>query len=347
MAPLDRRVLPHLRPARGPLVVVLAGNVVLGLLVVAQAFATAALVATLLAGAGSQAWIAPATWLVAVTAGRAATGWLVDVAAADAAGRVGRDLRRVVLRATLDLPATDLARRRTGELGVLATRGVAAVEPYLTRYLPTLALAAVLPALTLVAIAALDLWSALVVLLTLPLVPVFAILVGHATRERADRQWRAMGQLAGHFHDVVKGLPTLRAHRRAEAQVPRIRAVTDRYRRATVDTLRLAFVSSTALELVATISVALVAVLVGLRLAHGGLDLQTALTVLLLAPEAYWPLRRVGAEFHAAAEGTATFEAIHELTTEGPTDGRTGTTPGGRLPGGDPLPLHLEGVTLV
>ena len=121
------------------------------------------------------------------------------------------------------------------------------------------------------------------------------------------------GSLSGHFLDVMRGLPTLVAFRRAEAQTARIRAVTDRYRVATLRTLRLAFASSAVLELVATLSVALVAVTVGVRLAVGDLGLRTALVVLLLAPEAYWPLRRVGAEFHAAAEGVATFEAVSEL----------------------------------
>ncbi len=164
--------------------------------------------------------------------------------------------------------------------------------------------------------------------------PVFAVLIGVTTRERADQQWAALTQLAGHFVDVVRGLPTLVAFRRATAQAPRIRAITDRYRRANQEVLRLAFASSAALELVATISVALVAVLTGLRLNAGGLDLQTALTVLLLAPEAYWPLRRVGAEFHAAAEGTATFEAVHALTT-GPTRRHGGVQPADhpRIPG--------------
>ena len=151
------------------------------------------------------------------------------------------------------------------------------------------------------------------VALTLPLVPVFAVLVGLATRDRARPQWRALAALSGHFLDVVRGLPTLVAYRRAEAQVGTIRAVTDRYRRATVDTLKVAFASSAVLELVATLSVALVAVTVGLRLASGSVGFQAALVVLLLAPEAYWPLRRVGAEFHAAAEGTAALADADEL----------------------------------
>ncbi|MDN5893726.1 MAG: thiol reductant ABC exporter subunit CydD, partial [Nocardioides sp.] len=314
MKPLDPRVLPHLLPARWPLTGVLVGNVVAGLLVVGQAFAGAALVATLLADPGGPGWHAPAWWFAGVTVGRAVLGWLVDVLAGRAAGRVGCHLRRRVLRSALDLEATELADRRTGELATLATRGVAAVEPYLTKYLPALVLAAVLPVVTLAAMASQDLWSALIVVLTLPLVPVFAILIGLTTQEKADREWRALSSLAGHFLDVVRGLPTLVAHRRAKAQAPTIRAVTERYRRASADTLKLAFASSAALELIATISVALVAVSVGLRLADGGMDLQTALVVLLLAPEAYWPLRRVGAEYHSAAEGTATFEAINALT---------------------------------
>ncbi|QCW51079.1 thiol reductant ABC exporter subunit CydD [Nocardioides dongxiaopingii] len=352
MKPLDPRVLPHLRPAVRPLATSLAGSGVAAVLVVGQAFAVAALVTALVTDGPDGSWRTPALVLVAVVAGRALVSVVVDVAAAAAAARVGAGLRRTVLRAAVDLDPVTLARHRVGELGVLATRGVAAVEPYLTRYLPALALAAVLPLLVLAAIATQDLLSALVVVLTLPLVPLFAALIGMATQEKVDRQWRLLGQLSGHFVDVVRGLPTLVAHRRARAQSEQIADVTDRYRRANTDVLRLAFASSAALELIATLSVALVAVTVGLRLAAGGLDLQTALVVLLLAPEAYWPLRRVGAEFHAAAEGTATFEAIHDLLAAPPADralaqgpaalaGVAVTWPGHPTPAVGPVDLDL------
>jgi len=323
--PVDPRLLPHLAPARVPLAGAVLGGTVAGALVVAQAFAVAWLVTALLdrdaAGSGRAALT-----VLAVTSGRAAAGWVVDAASARASSAVVTELRRKVVAAALALGSTQLSRRRSGELGLLATRGVAAVDPYLTRYLPALVLAAVLPGLTVVAIATQDLLSAVIVVVTLPLVPVFAILVGMATRDRAERQWRVLSQLSGHFVDVVRGLPTLVVFRRAEVQGRTIRQVTDRYRRATNETLRLAFASSAVLELVATLSVALVAVTVGLRLSSGSLELFTALVVLLLAPEAYWPLRRVGAEFHAAAEGTATFEAVDSLLTEaanaGGVDGR-------------------------
>lgn len=345
MRPLDPRVLPHLVPARLPLAGVVLAGTVSGVLVIAQAFAVAALVAGVVADPSGNGWHEAAYALAGVTVLRALLTAAGDLAADRAAGVVTTGLRARVLRAGLDLGAVALSGRRAGELGLLATRGVAAVEPYLTRYLPALVLAAVLPALTMVTIFVLDLWAGMIVLLTVPLVPVFAALIGLATQERAERQYRTLSLLAGHFLDVVRGLPTLVAFNRAGTQSGRIRAVTDRYRRATMDTLRLAFVSSGALELIATLSVALVAVSVGLRLASGSLDLRTALVVLLLAPEAYWPLRRVGAEFHSAAEGVATFEEIIALVEEA-------GDPAAHLPVSrdddrvDPVPIRIEGLSV-
>ncbi|MGY2875357.1 ATP-binding cassette, subfamily C, bacterial CydCD [Marmoricola sp. URHA0025 HA25] len=362
MKPVDPRVLPLLAPARSALAGVVLGGVLGGALVTAQAFAVAALVAQLLSSADGGGWHAAALSVVGTAFARAAVGAYADAAAARAAGQVSRSLRTQVLRAAIDLGAVGLSRHRSGELGLLATRGVAAVEPYLTRFVPTLVVAAVLPPLTVGLIFSQDLWAGVIVLTTLPLVPVFAVLIGMATRDRADRQYRALSRLAGHFVDVVRGLPTLVTHNRAEAQSSRIRAVTDRYRRTTLDTLKLAFASSGALELIATLSVALVAVSVGLRLATGGLDLRTALVVLLLAPEAYWPLRRVGAEFHSASEGVATLVAVQDLLEEAgaPSPGTPGPGSGAQVEEGrrtpelaregatrletrvDPVPLHIR-----
>ena len=299
MRPLDPTVLTHLRPARGDLAVVVATGVVGGVATVAQAFALGTLVVAAVTPPDG-GWHPAAWWLVGMVLLRTATAYVGQRASARAATEVSGALRDRLLQAARRLDDVSPSR-----LSVLATRGVAGVEPYVTRYLPALVPATVLPVVTLAAITWLDPLSGLVVALTLPLVPVFAVLVGLTTRDRARLQWRALEALSGHFLDVVRGLPTLVAHRRAEAQVDTIRAVTHRYRRATLDTLKVAFASSSVLELVATLSVALVAVTVGLRLASGSVDFRVALIVLLLAPEAYWPLRRVGAEFHAAAEGTA------------------------------------------
>lgn len=346
MKPLDPRVVPLLTPARAALAGVIGSGIVAAGLVAGQAFAVAALVAELLAAPSGDGWHGPAWWLLGISLARALVGAYADLAAARAAGQVTNALRAQVLRAAMDLGATGLAGRRSGELGLLATRGVAAVEPYLTRFVPTLVLAAVLPPLTVALILAQDLWAAVIVLATLPLVPIFAVLIGLATRDRADRQYRTLSRLAGHFVDVVRGLPTLVTYNRAGAQSGRIRTITDHYRRTTLDTLRLAFASSGALELIATLSVALVAVSVGLRLADGGLDLRTALVVLLLAPEAYWPLRRVGAEFHAAAEGVATLNAVTDLLEEARAT-RPEAVCGSRTSDQvDPVPLHLRDVVV-
>ncbi len=307
MKPSDPAVRRQLAPARRSLAGVVVGGAVGSLLIIAQAWAVTGLVLAALDDRDVVQW---ALLVLAVFVARSVTGWTVDTLAARAAAVVGTDLRRRLVAAVL----RDRARSgSSGELAVLATRGVSAAEPYLTRYVPALVLAGILPALTVVAIATQDVMSAVIVLATLPLIPVFGALVGLATRDRAESQWRAMASLSGHFVDVMRGLPTLVAFRRAEAQSQTVREITDRYRRATMRTLRIAFASSAVLELVATLSVALVAVVVGVRLAAGDLELRTALVVLLLAPEAYWPLRRVGAEFHASAEGVATFESVNRL----------------------------------
>lgn len=331
MRPSDPRVRTQLACARRPLTGVLVGSVLQAGFVVGQAFAVAAFVVAALRGRD----VLPlGLVVVAVLAGRAVAGLLVDLCAARAASDVGQDMRRRVMSASL---RADAPLRSTGEVSALVTRGVAAAEPYLTRYVPALVLASVLPFLTVAVIATQDVMSAVIVLTTLPLVPVFGALVGLATRDRAEAQWRAMASLSGHFLDVMKGLPTLVAFRRATAQSATIRAITERYRVKTLETLRIAFASSAVLELVATLSVALVAVVVGVRLADGQLDLRTALVVLLLAPEAYWPLRRVGAEFHAAAEGVATFEQLAELPVDVPADSET------QVAG----PIEVTGLTVV
>ena len=331
MKPTDPRLRAHLTPARLPLAGVLAAGIVGAVLIIGQAWAVTGLVVAAVRGEDLAPW---ALGVAGVFVARALCSWAGDLAAARAASVVGTHLRRQVTAALL--------RRRTSEPGdaVLLTRGISAAEPYLTRYLPAVVLAGVLPALTVVVIATQDWLSALIVVLTLPLVPVFGALVGVATRDKAEKQWRAMASLSGHFLDVVRGLPTLVAYRRARAQSDTIARTTDRYRRASTATLRIAFASSAILELVATLSVALVAVTVGVRLAHDSMALETALLVLLLAPEAYWPLRRVGAEFHAAAEGVATFEQVHDLLESAPPE-----DPGTPAPArGD---LELSGLTVV
>jgi thiol reductant ABC exporter CydD subunit len=209
-----------------------------------------------------------------------------------------------------------LARRRPGELTTLATRGIDALDGYYSRYLPQLALAVIVPLTVLVVVWSQDWISATVIAVTVPLVPILMALVGWTTRHRTDRQLRTLQLLSGHFLDVIAGLTTLKVFGRSKAQIATIREVTDRYRRTTIATLRLAFLSSLVLELLASVAVALVAVSIGLRLLHGQVDFETALFVLILAPEAYLPLRLVGANYHASAEGLSAADQIFAVLQE-------------------------------
>ncbi|GAB3451980.1 hypothetical protein GCM10027570_29630 [Streptomonospora sediminis] len=199
---------------------------------------------------------------------------------------------------------------RAGELVTLATRGLDALDDYFARYLPQLVLAVLVPVAVLVVVVGADWISAAVIAATLPLIPLFMALVGWHTQARTQRQWRLLNRLGGHFLDVVEGLPTLAIFRRAKAQAGIIRRITDEHRRTTMGTLRVAFLSAFVLELLSTLAVALVAVEIGIRLMYGVLDFQTALLVLILAPEAYLPLREVGSRFHASMEGVAAAEQV-------------------------------------
>ncbi|GLZ35752.1 thiol reductant ABC exporter subunit CydD [Lentzea sp. NBRC 105346] len=257
--------------------------------------AQADLLARVLSGAGGLAL------LVVVVLLRVGVLWLNRFLGRRAAATTKVRLRRRFLEA----PGS-----RAGEVATLATKGVDAVEPYVAGYLPAMVLAVLVPVAVVIRLGFADLTAAVTIAITLPLVPVFASLVGAHTRDRTLSQWDALAALGGHFLDVVKGIGTLRAFGRAEAQSVMVRQLAAQHASATMRTLRVAFLSAFVLELVATLSVALVAVPVGLRLLDGGVSLYTALLVLLLAPEAYLPLRTAGSQFHAAAEGKAVLDQV-------------------------------------
>ncbi|MGV9327570.1 thiol reductant ABC exporter subunit CydD [Streptosporangium sandarakinum] len=297
------------RAVRGHLALCLAAAVLAGLLVLAQA--------ELLAGVLSGRFATSALGLLAlVVAVRAALGLLQGVAAGRTVAGVKTALRHRLLGRLRDMGPARLAAHRSGELVTLTGRGLDALDPYLSGYLPAVAVAGVVPVAVLVRLFAADLTSALIVLVTVPLIPVFGALVGMHTKAVTERQWRALARLGGHFLDVVRGLPTLRAFGRARYQAEVIARVADAHRAATMRTLRVAFLSSLVLELAASLSLALVAVPVGLRLLSGSLDLSAALLVLLLAPEAYLPLRVMGNKFHAAMEGVAAADEAFAVLDE-------------------------------
>lgn len=316
MKPLDPRLLRHASTARNHLLRAGLIGVFDAALLMAQAFAVTGLVTGALGGADLRR---PVLVLASVVLGRAALAWGGQVAAQAASAQVKSQLRRALLAHIVRVGPTWLATQTVGDLATLAVRGTDALDDYFAHYLPALITAALVPISVTGVILVRDPLSGVLVLVTLPLVPLFAALVGMASQRRARAQWRALTQLGGHFLDVVQGLPTLVVFRRAQAQAATIRRVAEDNRRATMGTLRLAFLSSAILEFLATISVALVAVSIGLRLLAGRMDLATGLLVLLLAPDAYWPLRQLGAQFHASGEGLAAAEQLFGvLETEPP-----------------------------
>jgi ATP-binding cassette, subfamily C, bacterial CydD len=305
MRPVDPRLFRHARAARGYLIVTVALGVVTTGMVLAQAELLARLLAGAARGSGLAVFSTALLALLAVVAVRAAAAYGGEVAALRAAATVKSQLRLGLAAQLQRLGPAWLGRQQPGEITTVATRGLDSLDPYFARYLPQLVLACLVPAAVLATVASADWISAVIIAVTLPLIPVFAVLVGLHTRARTQRQWRLLARLGGHFLDVVEGLPTLKVFGRAKPQADVIQDVTDGYRSATMATLRVAFLSALVLELAAAVATALVAVEVGLRLLAGHLGYQTALVVLLLTPEAYLPLRAVGLHFHASMEGAA------------------------------------------
>ena len=305
MRPVDRRLLQQAGAARGYLIF----TVVLGLISAILVLSQAGLLARALSGAARGRGLGALSWtliaLLAVVLARAAAAGGGEVAALRAAATVKSQLRRKLTAHALRLGPAWLDRQPVGEIATVATKGLDALDAYFARYLPQLVLACVVPLAVLARILAADWISAVLIAVTLPLIPVFAVLVGLHTRAQTQRQWRLLAALGGHFLDVVEGLPTLKVFGRASTQAAIIGRVTSEHRTATMSTLRVAFLSSLVLELAAALATALVAVEVGLRLLGGHLSYQTALVILLLTPEAYLPLRNVGAQFHASMEGVA------------------------------------------
>ncbi|CAM5365799.1 Thiol reductant ABC exporter subunit CydD OS=Streptomyces microflavus OX=1919 GN=cydD PE=4 SV=1 [Streptomyces microflavus] len=321
--PIDPRLVRYAQATR----LFLAAVVALGLVGAALVIAQAMLIAEIVVGGFEDGLTvtelrAPLLLLATVAVGRALVAWLTELAAHRASAAVKSELRGRLLERAAQVGPGWLSGQRTGSLVALATRGVDALDDYFARYLPQLGLAVVVPVAVLARIVTEDWVSAAIIVVTLPLIPLFMILIGWATESRMDRQWQLLSRLSGHFLDVVAGLPTLKVFGRAKAQAESIRTITSQYRRATVRTLRIAFLSSFALELLATLSVALVAVTIGMRLVHGELDLYTGLVVLILAPEAYLPIRQV-------EPGTA--RQLGALGRRGDLRG-PGDRPGGRAP---------------
>jgi ATP-binding cassette, subfamily C, bacterial CydD len=304
--PFDPRLPRQVPEVRAHLAGLGVLGVVAAAIIISQASALALLLAT--AVVDGRLHRAALVGFVAAVAARAGWVWLSGVVAARTAARVKQALRGELFAAVGRRGPGWLGGQRAGEIATLAGRGLDGLDAYVTGYLPQLVLSVTVPVAVLIQVSVADWSSAVIVALTLPLIPIFGILVGWHTRVATEKQWRRLSRLGGHFLDMVAGLGTLRAFGRAGAQVTAVRRMADQHRVASMRTLRIAFLSALVLELVAALAVALVAVPIGLRLLAGGMTLQVGLLVLLLVPEAFAPLRSAGAQFHASAEGLTTLD---------------------------------------
>jgi thiol reductant ABC exporter CydD subunit len=338
---LDQRLVRRARPVRRLLVL----DAVLGALSAGFVLVQAVLIASVVAQAFSGASLGEVTFELVLFAlafaGRSVLTWGFEVAGRRAASTVLSELRLELVERRLRNQPLALDGAEAGEIAATAVQGVEGLEAYFARYLPQVVLAIVVPVAVLGLVVAIDPISAALMFITLPLVPVFMWLIGRQTEERTRERWLALRLLSTHFLDVVRGLPTLRAFNRGRAQADVLDRIGERYRRTTIGTLRVAFLSGAVLELAATLGVALVAVTAGVRLVDGGLGLQVALTVLVLAPELYLPVRQLAAQFHASADGIAVAERMMELLDEPP------AAHSGKLVAPSPLdaPIRFEAVS--
>ncbi|KUI34178.1 ABC transporter ATP-binding protein [Mycobacterium sp. IS-1590] len=297
----------------------LVASVVCGVLIAGATIGAAVVLADVVAGVITDPtshhlrhWAGPLAILVGLWAIRSVAHWLQSRLASTGATQVIADLSGQVLRAVTALPPRLLAAERD-TTAALITRGLDGLRPFLTAYLPAMFLAGILTPAAVLVIAAVDWPSALIVLIALPLIPIFMVLIGLLTRDRSETALAAMSTLQSRMLDLIAGIPTLRGLGRLEGSAGRITELAAAHRRSTMATLRMAFLSALVLELLATLGVALVAVGIGLRLVFGEMTLTAGLTALLLAPEVFWPLRRVGVEFHAAQDGKTAAEAALRL----------------------------------
>jgi thiol reductant ABC exporter CydD subunit len=339
---LDPRLLRRADEVRMLLGVDVAIGVATALLVVLQGTLIAWVVVRGFDRAGLRSVAVGLALLALAFAGRGVLSWLFEVAGRHTAATVLSRLRLDLVRRRLELQPAALDGVEGAEIATAAVAGVDGLGDYFARYLPQVVLACIVPVVVLVYVATLDLESAAIMLVTLPLVPVFMWLIGRYTQERTRERWQALQLLSTHFLDVVRGLPTLRAFNRSRTQTATIAEVGERYRAETMATLRVGFLSGSVLELAATLGVALVAVTVGVRLVDGSLGFRAGLTVLILAPELYLPFRQLGAQFHASADGLAAAQRILELLDAPPAVCSRGT----RIPPNPALAaVRLEGVS--
>ncbi|MDR2372965.1 MAG: thiol reductant ABC exporter subunit CydD [Bifidobacteriaceae bacterium] len=330
MKPLDPRLIRHARAARSYMVLTAMLGVVMSVAVVCQAILVARGVGGLASGVGfgPEEWtrLLGAVGLIVVI--RVAVAWTQERFAHRAAAETIAELRGSVLKHVVALGPRFEAEGGAAKAAQLVTRGLDALDAYFTRYLPQLLMVVTVTPILLVVAGFVDWISAIIMFVTVPLIPVFMVLIGRLTEAYSARRLATMTNLGAQVMDLITGLPTLKALGREKGPAARVRKLSVAHQKATFATVRVAFLSGAALELIATLSVALVAVAVGLRLQAGRMDLIDGLAIIMIAPEIYLPLRNVGAHFHASANGVAASNRAFDLLA-------VPAPPAGRLPAPD------------
>ncbi|ATW26533.1 thiol reductant ABC exporter subunit CydD [Candidatus Formimonas warabiya] len=336
---LDQRLIAEAQKVRYFLALTIGLGVGAGILTVLQAgFFARVINRVFLEGQSLDQVMIWLMLLLGVISLRAGLAWLSEVFAYRTAGRIKEDLRRRLLAHLFVLGPVFVRGERTGELVNVMGEGVEALEAYFARYLPQLALAALVPLLILGFVFPLDLFSGLIMLVTAPLIPLFMILIGRWADTLSQKQWEALSRMSAHFLDVLQGLTTLKLFGRSKTQAEIIARVSDGFRATTLGVLRVAFLSALVLELLSTISTAVVAVALGLRLVYGHISFEQAFFLLLLAPEFYLPLRMLGTQFHAGAAGVSAAQRIFEILDHAP-ESKPSRGKKGFLPG---APFHVS-----
>jgi ATP-binding cassette subfamily C protein CydD len=343
---LDRRLLHLAGEARIPLGLAVAFGLLGGIATILQALFLSQAIDLAFLRRGSPGELSGLmALLLSAVAVRAALSGMREAAACRAAIRVKARLRERLLAHLLKLGPAHARGERTGELINTVTEGIEALDGYFSQYLPSLALAALVPTTILLFVFPLDLLSGIVFLVTAPLIPLFTALIGKMAERLTRRQWDSMSRMSAHFLDVLQGLTTLKLFGRSRDETRRVERISLRFRDATMGVLRVAFLSALALELLATVSTAIIAVEVGLRLLYGDIGFQRALFVLILAPEFYLPLRNLGLRFHAGMSGvTAGKQILAVLACPSPSNAAEGH-PSLSQPAALPAPVRFESVS--
>jgi ATP-binding cassette subfamily C protein CydCD len=312
--PIDPRLLRYSRSSRGFIFTAVSLAILSAIATIAQAYFLTSLVVRFFQS--RETFFENRTAVISLALIfilRAAIAFAIERIAASASSKMRGELRNRVMAKTLESGATDSQELGSAGLSILITKGINDLDAYFSKFLPQLFIASIVPIVVGITITTQDWLSGVIILFTIPLIPIFGILIGKFTSSATAKKWQTLGLLSTFFHDLMSGLTTLKVYGREKIQGEKLKKVGDDYRRETMGVLRISFLSSLALELIATLSIALLAVSIGLRLVNGSIALETGLFILVIAPEVYWPIRQVAGYFHAAADGVAAFGKLFKI----------------------------------